>query len=160
INLAAMARNVASAFLDSSSSETQKTDFAELGGTFRITRGVLTNNDLLLKSPLLRLTGKGKIDLPKRTLNYRFEPKVVASISGQGGEADVRGVTVPVLVDGPWDDISFAPDLAGMIGNVAKDPVKAIGSLKNLVPGLSDGSAGPSLPIPNPGDALKKLFGR
>lgn len=163
INLAAMARNVASAFLDSSASETQKTDFAELGGTFSIARGVLTNNDLLLKSPLLRLMGKGKIDLPKRTLNYRFEPKVVASISGQGGEADVRGVTVPVLVDGPWDDISFAPDLAGMIGNVAKDPVKAIGSLKNLVPGLSDDSKSSSSPqpkLPDPGDALKKLFGR
>lgn len=166
INLAAMARNVASAFLDSGATETQKTDFAELGGTFRIARGVLTNNDLLLKSPLLRLSGKGKVDLPKRSLNYRFEPKVVASTKGQGGDAQVRGVTVPVLVDGPWDNISFAPDLAGMIGNVAKDPVKAIGSIKNLVPGLDGGSdsssssGSDSSVLPDPAKLLKNLFGK
>ena len=44
INLAAMVRNVATALLDSGASETQKTDFAELGGTYLITKGVLTNN--------------------------------------------------------------------------------------------------------------------
>ena len=61
INIAAMVRNAASAFLDSSARENQKTDFAELSGTFNIVRGVLTNNDLALLSPLLRVGGKGKL---------------------------------------------------------------------------------------------------
>jgi AsmA protein len=164
INLAAMVRNVATAFLDSGASETQKTDFAELGGTYRITKGILTNNDLLLKSPLLRLTGKGKVNLPKRTVNYRIEPKVVASTTGQGGDAGAVGISVPVIVDGPWDDISYAPDLAGMIGGavegVVKSPVKAVESIKNLVPGLSSGSDSSSSPLPNPAGLLKNLFGK
>lgn len=160
INLAAMVRNVATAFLDSGASETQKTDFAELGGTYRIVKGVLTNNDLLLKSPLLRLTGKGKVDLPKRSVHYRIEPKIVASTTGQGGDAGAVGISVPVIVEGPWDDISYAPDLAGMIGDVVKSPVKAVESLKNLVPDLSSGSDSSSSPLPNPADLLKNLFGK
>jgi AsmA protein len=171
INLAAMVRNVATAFLDSGASKTQKTDFAELGGTYRIVKGIVTNTDLLLKSPLLRLTGKGTVDLPKRRVKYRLEPKLVASTKGQGGAAGARGITVPIMVKGPWDNISYAPDLTGMIGDIAKDPAKAVGSLKNLIPGLGGKSGGSSsssapsssplpLPIPNPADALKKLFGR
>ncbi len=113
INLAAMVRNVASAFFDSSASKPQKKDFAELGGTYRIARGVLTNNDLSMKSPLLRLTGKGKVDFPMRTVNYRLEPKIVASTTGQGGDAGALGISVPVIVEGPWDNISYAPDLPG-----------------------------------------------
>ncbi len=39
INLAAMVRNAANAFLNPEASETRKTDFAELGGTFKIKPG-------------------------------------------------------------------------------------------------------------------------
>ena len=48
LNLAAILRNVASAFLDPDARNAQKTDFAELGGTYVIRRGVLNNTDLSL----------------------------------------------------------------------------------------------------------------
>lgn len=166
INLAAMLRNVASAFMDSSAKETQKTDFAELGGTYVIARGVLTNQDMLLKLPLLRVSGKGTVDLPKRRVDYRIEPKVVASTQGQGGTADAAGVKVPVVISGPWDNLSYKPDLAGALGGLAKDPKKALDSLKGLVPGVpgtgtSDpGKSAPTPAIPDAEDKLKKLFGR
>ena len=158
INIAAMVRNAASAFLDSSARAEQKTDFAELSGTFNIVGGVLANNDLALLSPLLRVGGKGTVDLPNRTVNYRIEPKVVASTQGQGGSADTSGIKVPVIVSGPWDNLSYKPDLAGMIDGIAKDPKKALEGLKNLIPG-QDSSGGGSA-VPKPEDALKKLFGR
>ncbi len=158
INIAAMVRNAASAFLDSSARENQKTDFAELSGTFNIVRGVLTNNDLALLSPLLRVGGKGTVNLPNRTVNYRIEPKVVASTQGQGGNTDTSGIKVPVLVSGPWDNLSYKPDLAGMIDGIAKDPKKALEGLKNLIPG--QGGSGGGSALPKPEDALKKLFGR
>lgn len=164
INLAAMVRNIATAFLDSKAGERQKTDFAELGGTFRITRGILRNDDLLLKSPLLRLAGKGIVDLPKRRVKYRVEPKVVASVKGQGGAADSGGIKVPVNVEGPWDDISYTPDLGAAIGGLVTDPGKALNTLKNAIPGVGGGSSGATtsspLPIPKPEEMLKKLFGR
>lgn len=162
INIGAMVRNAASAFLDPKAREQQKTDFAELSGTFNIVWGVLSNNDLSLLSPLLRVGGKGTVDMPNRSVNYRIEPKVVASTTGQGGRADASGIKVPVIVSGPWDNLSYKPDLAGVIDGIAKDPKKALDGLKKLIPGQSGsggGSGGGSI-IPKPEDALKKLFGR
>lgn len=159
INLAAMIRNAASAFLDSSARETQKTDFAELSGTFNITNGILRNNDLALLSPLLRVAGRGAVHMPNRTVNYRIEPKVTASTKGQGGRADASGIKVPVIVSGPWDNLSYKPDLGGLIDGIAKDPSKALDGLKKIIPGGS--TSGGGVPdLSKPADALKKLFGR
>ena len=156
INIGALVRNAASAFLDSSASEQQKTDFAELSGTFKIVNGILLNDDLKLLSPLLRIGGKGTVDMPKRSVNYRIEPKVVASTKGQGSSADASGIKVPVVVSGPWDNLSYKPDLAGVIDGIVKDPKKALEWLKNLIP--RQGGSGGALPKPE--DVLKKLFGR
>lgn len=131
-----MIRNVASAFLDSDAKKTQKTDFAELGGTYVIRRGVLSKNDLSFKSPLLRLSGKGTVDMPKQRVNYRIEPKLVASAKGQGSSTSAPGISVSVIVSGPWNNISYKPDLAGA-GGLAKDPSKALDSLKKLILGKS-----------------------
>ena len=156
VNIGALVRNAASAFLDSSASEQQKTDFAELSGTFKIVNGILLNDDLKLLSPLLRIGGKGTVDMPKRSVNYRIEPKVVASTKGQGSSADASGIKVPVVVSGPWDNLSYKPDLAGVIDGIVKDPKKALEWLKNLIP--RQGGSGGALPKPE--DVLKKLFGR
>lgn len=155
INLAAMVRNVKSAFLNPQAQTTQKTDFSELSGTYVIHNGILTNNDMELKSPLLRVTGKGTVNLPRRTVNYRVEPKVVASTTGQGGQSKLAGLMVPVIVSGPWSNLSYQPDLAAAISGAAKG--KALDELKKLIPG--DKSGGTST-VPNVGDALKGLFGR
>lgn len=176
INVAAMIRNAANAFLDPSAGETRQTDFSELGGTFVITNGILKNDDLELKSPLLRVGGAGTADLPARTVNYRITPKLAATTQGQGGAADVAGLTVPVIVSGPWHDLSYRPDLEGAIKEQIKDPAKAVEALKNLgsgakpeellrglIPGgqaPADGGAAPAqeAPKPNPLDALKGLI--
>lgn len=142
VNLAAMARNVQSAFLSAGSGEAQKTDFAELSGTFNITNGILRNDDLVMLNPLVRLTGKGTSDLPKRTVNYRLEPKLVASLEGQGGDTGAKGLVVPVIVDGPWHELSYRPDLAGMVGDIAKDPTKALEGAKDTIKQLKQGTGG------------------
>jgi AsmA protein len=159
LNLAAMLRNVASAFLDPDAQKAQKTDFAELGGTYVIRRGVLTNTDLSLKSPLLRLSGKGTVDLPKQRVDYRITPKLVASSKGQGGSSSASGISVPVIVSGPWSNISYKPDLAGALGGLAKDPSKALDSLKKLISGKS-GGGNPAVKISDAVNKLKGLFGR
>ena len=145
INLASMLRNVTTAFTDNGGD--QKTDFAELGGTFTIASGIVSNQDLALMAPLIRVGGAGTVDLPKRTLNYRVEPKVAATTQGQGGQKDVGGLSVPVIIEGPWSNLSYRPDLAGMAGNVGQ---AAKGLVEKALPGGASG-----LPI-NPG----ALFGK
>jgi len=118
INLAAMARNITSAF--TGGGDIQKTDFAELSASYTITNGLLKNNDLKLLNPFIQVFGKGTVNMPPKTINYRLEPKVTASSEGQGSGSK-SGITVPIKISGSWDNPSFAPDLAGAIGNLA-DP--------------------------------------
>lgn len=139
-NLASMARNVKSAFQNPKADQTQKTDFAELSGTFNIKGGIVSNKDLLLLNPLLRATGAGTANMPKRTLDYRIEPKLVGSIEGQGGDADEGGVTIPILVKGPWHALRFQPDVEGVVSDVVKDPGKALKDVEGTVKKLKKGS--------------------
>jgi AsmA protein len=118
INLAQMVRNIGAAFAGGNG--VQKTDFAELGGSFQIDRGVLTNDDLRLQAPVLRLAGSGTVNIKKRTLDYRIEPKAAPTLEGQGGASDVAGILVPVNVTGTFDDPTFEPDLAAALGSVGE----------------------------------------
>lgn len=178
LNLAAMVRNIGTAFSDKGAQEMQKTDFAELSGSFTISSGIVRNDDLILRNPLLRVTGAGTADVPKRTVNYRIEPKVVANLEGQGAAGEAAGITVPVIVEGPWDNVSYRPDLAGMVTDIAKDPTKALEGAKDTLKQLESGAGGlfgggdstaPAASgessesstggLPDPGAVLKKLFG-
>ena len=122
INIAAMVRNVSTAFLSAEANEARKTDFAELGGSFTIENGILANNDLLLQAPTLRVGGAGTVDLPKRRVDYRIEPKASATLEGQEGQTEVAGVLVPVNVEGPFDGLSYRPDLSSLVGQAINDP--------------------------------------
>ncbi len=164
INLAAMVRNVTTAFAATGSGEAQKTDFAELSGTFRIANGILRNNDFKLLSPLLRVNGSGTVDLPRRTLDYRIEPKAVASLQGQGGQQDLGGLMVPVVISGPWDRLSYRPDLSGAVKALARNPSKAMEKLKSLknLKNLGGGITKPDkggIKVPDAGKLLKGLLG-
>ncbi|MHA6289119.1 AsmA family protein [Maricaulis sp. CAU 1757] len=77
-----------------------QTDFSSLGASLAIRNGVISNDDLLMLSPLLRVTGSGQIDLPQQSMDYRLQPRAVASLQGQGGATDLRGITVPIRVSG------------------------------------------------------------
>ena len=166
INLAAMMRNISIAAIEQSFDDAQATDFAELSGTFRIDKGIVRNDDLSLVAPLVRMTGAGEVPLPPRTVDYVVKPKLVGTLEGQGGASDLSGVAVPIQVSGPWHDISYKPDLAGILKEQIKDPGAVMEKLqdgegakdvlKNLVPGsTSDGDSGSSGPL----DLKKRLFG-
>lgn len=130
INIADMVRNVQSAFkpVDRSS---QKTDFAELGGTINITNGIVKNTDLAMKAPLMRLSGAGQVDLPARTINYRLKPEIVQTIQGQGGK-EKEGLGVPILIGGTLDNPTYTPDLKGVVEDAIKDPQKIKDAVKDV----------------------------
>ena len=90
--------------------EQQTTDFSALTGSFTVTNGQVSQQDLLMLSPLLRVTGAGTVNLPAQTLDYRLQPRAVASIQGQGGERDLRGITVPIRLRGGFNTVSVGVD--------------------------------------------------
>ncbi|MGI9417663.1 MAG: AsmA family protein [Geminicoccaceae bacterium] len=153
INVAAMVRNVGTAFLSAEANEARKTDFAELGGTFTIENGILTNEDLLLQAPALRVQGAGKVDLPRQRVDYRIEPKAAATLEGQEGQTDVAGLLVPVVVTGPFDDLSYKPDLSNAIDQAIKDP----DALKEQVKQQLDAVGGATKDLNSAEDVKKAL---
>jgi AsmA protein len=122
INIAALVRNVTAALQGGALGEERKTDFAELSGTFKVKNGILSNDDLSLQAPALRIAGSGRLDLPQRTVDYRIEPKAAPTLEGQGGKREVAGLLVPVIVKGPWDDLTYTPDLSGVAQRALENP--------------------------------------
>jgi AsmA protein len=156
INIAAMVRNAASAFLDPAAGEQRKTDFAELAGTFAIRDGILTNDDLRLQAPVLRVDGRGRVDLPARTVAYRIEPTAAATLEGQGAEKQAAGVLVPVIVEGPWDDLSYRPDLSGALESALRNPE----AIKEQIEQLGGGAEDVKRALEgNPEDVIEGLIG-
>ncbi len=113
---------------DLKSAPTEKTDFSELAATWTVQRGVAQNQDLRLVSPLLRITGAGNVMLPAREVDYTVRPKLVASLTGQGGAQNLSGLEIPVRIHGSWAKPKLTPDLAG----VFKDPNKAVETIKEI----------------------------
>ncbi len=122
----------------------QQTDFSEISASGRIDRGVLTNRDLLAKSPFLRVTGKGQVDLAAETLDYTVTTVVVATEKGQGGEGleELKGVHVPIHLTGALAAPAYEIDWASILldsqkGRAKKELEKKID--KELKDKLPDG---------------------
>jgi AsmA protein len=104
-----------------------KTEFSELSGTFKIAAGVARNDDLVMKSPFLRLGGAGDIDMGNSQLNYLAKASVVNTEAGQGGKDldQLKGLTIPVRLSGPFSNPSYKIEFGSLISDAAKTKVQA-----------------------------------
>jgi AsmA protein len=93
-----------------------QTDFSELSGTFKVDGGVIRNDDLAMKAPLLRLAGQGTADLSSERIDYTLNTSLVETSKGQEGmdTEKLNGITVPIRVTGTFDEPRFVPDLAAV----------------------------------------------
>ncbi len=103
-----------------------QTDFTELTGTATVTNGVLRNDDLVAKSPLLRVNGSGSVDLVRQQIDYLVKAAVVGTIAGQGGASlgELKNVTVPIRVTGTFSKPKYAVDIKSAISESAKAKVE------------------------------------
>ncbi len=98
-------------------SSSNQTDFSDLSASFKIASGLVRNDDLSLRSPLLRVSGAGSANLVSEQVDYLIGATLVGTLEGQGGaERDaLRGVTVPIRVSGSFADPSYALDVETLI---------------------------------------------
>lgn len=129
INVAKKLRGVKSMFGAKSDTQaadkTEKTDFSELKASFKISNGVAHNDDLAMKSPLLRLGGAGDIDIGHDSIDYLAKATLTSSLEGQGGADAVGGMTVPLRVHGPFSDLKYSLDFGAMVSEDTKNKVAA-----------------------------------
>ena len=116
LDIAGMIRNLDPSFVGAG----QKTIFNEISASFVINDGVLQNEDLALIAPLMRATGRGAVDIGKRTLNYRVTPTALPGADGSGG------IKVPLKITGSWDDPKFGLDMQAIIDQELADEKAAL----------------------------------
>lgn len=153
INIAKSLRSLSTGILAGwGENAAEKTDFAKLGASFKIAKGQAQTADLSLAGPLVRMSGAGTVDLPGQALKFRVDPQLVASLEGQGGKTDLQGLSVPVMIAGPWAKPSIYPDIEGIL----KDPAAAYEQLNRLGGGLvSLPGAGGNGSVANIGGLIK-----
>ncbi len=117
---------------DLKAKSTEKTDFSALTATFKIQNGIATNDDLSMLSPLLRVTGAGRVLLPQRQVDYLARPTIVSNLTGQGGD-EAKGLEIPVRIVGPFEKLEFKPQLGNVLKDkLLKDPGKTVETIKKL----------------------------
>lgn len=94
----------------------EKTEFSEFKANFKVSNGVAHNDDLAVKSTVLRVTGNGDIDLGHDSLNYNV--KAIFAKTEHGKTA-----TLPVNVSGAFDDLKFKVDYAALLTDIAKQKI-------------------------------------
>ena len=124
VNLAQVIRTVQqglqSGAIPSGFAEAQQTDFTALTGTIDIENGLARNLDLTMLSPLLRVEGTGSVNLAEQAIEYRLTPRAVQTLTGQGGDLDLQGVGVPVVIRGGFNAVSVSIDFASVARDIAR----------------------------------------
>lgn len=127
-----------------------KTEFTELAIGADIRNGVATFPDIRLLGPAVRMSGQGTVDLVAQTIDMRLDPRVVASLDGQGGTFDVSGLGMPIIINGPLTQPSIYPDLS----NILADPGRALQAMSQLSGGIGELANGASGALGGLGAAL------
>lgn len=161
--LAAVRGGGASQALQNRAGSSERTAFSSLDASFAIRQGVAHNDDLDVRSPLLRVGGAGTVDIPEQTVDYLLRVSLVGTLAGQGGaeRSALRGVTIPVRVAGPMAALSYSVEVERLARDALKQEVtkqleeRLLGKSRS---GDEGKSAEPSTPKPR--DLLRGLLGR
>jgi AsmA protein len=156
VNLAQVARQVQSVLSGTAVGDQAKTDFAEMAASFTLVNGVATTQDGRMLNPFIRVTGAGDLDVARQQINMKVTPTVVKAAEGQGGAFDLKGLTVPFTVRGPWAKLDFKPALGEVFQNKAQNEIGKVLE-KNNLGGILGGKNADGTAKPNP---LSNLFGK
>lgn len=99
---------------------TEKTEFSGLKAVFDIKDGSSRGNGFDMRSPQFRIAGEGDLALDTGNINYQLTATVAAKLTRRnaGELAELKGVSVPVRVSGPWVAPSIALDFAAASGGI------------------------------------------
>ncbi|MFZ5524674.1 MAG: AsmA family protein [Pseudomonadota bacterium] len=94
----------------------EKTEFSEFKANFKVRNGVAHNDDLAVKSTVLRVSGNGDIDIGHDSMNYNAKAALAKTEQG-------RTATLPVNVSGSFDALKFKVDYGALLVDVAKQRI-------------------------------------
>jgi len=116
---ALLSKGGAAASETSAANKDEKTAFKEFKATFKVTNGIAHNDDLSLRSELVRVSGAGDINIGNDSIDYVAKAAITKTPDGKGG------ITVPLHVSGPYTDLKYTLDYAAMLREAVKQKVDA-----------------------------------
>ena len=129
VNVAHEIRSVQALFKGKKSEETtvKKTDFSAVTATLKLSKGVMTTDNLSAQSPLLRILGSGEANYVNETVDFLVKTSVVGTLKGQGGKDtdELKDITLPITIKGTWAEPKIRPDLNAALDDQTKQKAKA-----------------------------------
>ncbi len=132
INLAKSLRDFKAKILNKTNqqqaaNQLEKTDFSAMSASIVFTDGIGNSDDLDMKSPFLRVGGKGQVNLRNSSLDYTARATIVNTSTGQDGAdlAQLKDLTIPVRISGPFDQLGYQLQFAQISSEALKSAFKA-----------------------------------
>jgi uncharacterized protein involved in outer membrane biogenesis len=149
-NLTGLATTAIDAGVAIAKTNTQRTEFTHMSGTFLINNGIASNNDLVLENPTFNTAGKGTIHLSDQSLNYALQVS-----------ANNASLHIPLVVTGTLQAPHVGIDKSGLQSIVVQTlGTQLKGQLQNVAP-LIDGSANTATSSEQAiGKAIKGFLGK
>jgi AsmA protein len=97
----------------------EKTAFKEFKATFKVANGIAHNDDLSLRSELIRVSGTGYINIGNDSIDYVAKAAIAQTADGQGGLA------MPLRVSGPYTNLKYTLDYGAMLQDAVKQKMGA-----------------------------------
>ncbi len=109
----------------------ERSNFESLSGSFSIRDGIATTADTEFRSGWLRGAASGRLDLPARSLDWTLRASVLPVPAAESRTAPnpgdrretlarLQGMTIPIRISGPFDDLSYRVDLSQLAAEFAR----------------------------------------
>ena len=106
--------------------DNKETPFLMLGGSAVIAKGIVTNDDLELKTNKVQATGKGTVNLLNQQLNYKLTA-LLPKDSVAPADADLlHNTPIVILVGGTLSKPTYTLDVTALVTDKAKAKIESV----------------------------------
>ena len=104
-------------------SSEQPTGFATLTASGKLTNGVFTNNDLLMESDLMKVTGKGTVDLVNEQIDYLLTVYLTDRVERdkETGLVDLGNTPIPYRIKGSFTKLEQSAAVGELVKAKAEE---------------------------------------
>ena len=106
--------------------EAKETSFASLTATATVDQGIVDNRDMKMDTPLAAITGEGKVNLGKESMDYLLKATVTEQLAKLDSDRmkKLSGKTIPVRIKGPFSNLDYKVELSDAVKEQVKEKAK------------------------------------
>lgn len=103
----------------------KKTKISDISGSAKFVNGIVYNNDLVGTAPFMGISGKGNVNLPKYTVDYKAYIQPKEEFAGDSDDL-FKGFKIPVEIKGRLDNPKISVDASELVEEATKALAKEI----------------------------------